>query len=161
MMRKSITCLLLLLFVAGLKAETQQSDIIYGESHTNSFDVRDVNKYKDAIARYESRAAETSLKAPGSLSSKWIDRIYNMPQVLRDFYAVYGEKVHEVLNGGANWLSDPELGIYDKDKFNAEIATYEEEGIEFTFPLDATSDDISQEAAGGRVNQSNSKVYIK
>ena len=147
MMRKSITCLLLLFLVAGLKAEIRQSGIIYGESHTNSFDVRDVTKYKDDIARYESRAAETSLKAPGSLSSKWIDRIYNMPQVLRDFYAVYGEKVHEVLNGGENWLSDPELGICVNDKYNAEIATYEEEGIEFTFPLDATPEEIGQAAS--------------
>ena len=29
-MRKSITCLLLLLFMAGAKAQTQWSDVIYG-----------------------------------------------------------------------------------------------------------------------------------
>ena len=146
-MRNSITCLLLLFFLAGAKAQTQWSDVIYGESHVNSFNTRDVSRFNEAVASVDSRAAEAPQKAPGLLSSTWIDRISNMPPVLREFYDVYREKIQEVLNGGSNWLSDPTLGVFVNNWYGVEMVCYEGEDVEFTFPKDATKDVISEAAA--------------
>ena len=47
---------------------------------------------------------------------RWIDRIKNIPDYMKEFHKTYGEMVNEVLEGGQNCLSDPFLG---------EIVTYD------------------------------------
>ena len=73
------------------------------ETQQFKMDTRHIN-WSDFTGLQPSRMAVTRGDGPGW---KWIDRIGNMPDYLIDFYQVFGEQVKEVMNGGANWLSDP------------------------------------------------------
>ena len=139
--------LLLLHVFAAMNAQTQRSEDFFGESHTNSFDARDIARFADELQAAESRTASPHFNAPANLSWKWIDRIQNMPQYLRDFYVTFGEKVQEVLNGQQNWLSDPSMGI-DLDKngnYCTEIVVFNG-SVDFTFPKNAPTSDIQKAA---------------
>ena len=73
------------------------------------------------------------------------DRITNLPDYLHDFINKYGEAVHEVLNGGTNWLSDPTKG-----EKNGNIYYFPLKEISgttnFTYEIGATSNEIKQAA---------------
>ena len=45
------------------------------------------------------------------------DRITNMPQYFHDFIAEYVKAGQEVLNGGTNWLSDPQKGLVSSSSY--------------------------------------------
>lgn len=76
---------------------------------------------------------------------KWIDRITNMPTYLRDFYDLYGNKVHEVLNGKQNWTADPALADYNESNNSYYITLTTIKGtVDFTFSRDASAEVIKQ-----------------
>ena len=144
MARKISTSLLLLLFAVSMDAQTFRSEQIVGESYVNSIDVRDMVRMSKATSAHRMQAAPH--KAPSTLSSKWIDRIQNLPPYLSNFYTVYGEKVREVLNGEANWLYDPTLcEVVNGNSYLTKITTIEG-STGFTFPLDATPELIYEQA---------------
>ena len=132
-----------------ISAETtphQWSDVYQGTSHTGSISSRDIERLAVATSRAGGPLSPSPRKAPGTLSSKWIERITNMPDYLKAFYVTYGEKVHEVLNGQQNWLSDPTKGYVNGGKYVTEITTYQGT-VAFTFPQDATTDVVREAAA--------------
>ena len=102
-------------------------------------DARHIN-WSDLEGIQPNRAAITRGDGPGL---KWIDRIGNMPSYMHDFYQVYGEKVKEVMNGGANWLSDPTMGqVNSSGDYYTTIKTLTG-SVDFTFPPGASEDVIT------------------
>lgn len=142
MIRK--TALLLLFIVCCMTARTQTAQgFVMGQFHT--IDVREIacsldGESSDAVSRIQTRRADP---APDDI--RWIDRIYNLPDYMRTFYDNYGSSVNEVLEGGSNYLSDPD----SDQKSVLQLApgmTYlvlhqVKNKIEYTFPTDVDYND--------------------
>ncbi len=88
---------------------------------------------------------------------RWIDRITNIPQYMRDFHTEYGRLVQEVLNGGTNCLSDPSLGveIYMPESgltsYNVLVGLVEDT-LGFTFPAGSVDRNIAVYAYNAVMN---------
>ena len=79
--------------------------------------------------------------------TRWIDRITNMPDYMRDFYEYYGECVNEVYKGKSNWVSDPALGKFDvvSNTYYTLIKTFTGD-VDFTAVVDATNALVTESA---------------
>lgn len=111
------------------------SGSVMGEFHT--IDVREFA----ASFKWESPQGSAILTrgtaAPDDI--RWIDRIRNLPDYMHTFYDNYGVKVHQVLDGGSNYLSDPEGDITDTKNYGGNIFTTlrkVDRTIDFTYPAD-------------------------
>lgn len=115
---------------------------IYGEGQQFKVDVRHL-KWSDFEGILPHRAASTR---GADTSIKWIDRIRNMPDYLKDFYQVYGQKVDEVMKGQTNWLDNPELASgYNSGSYYETVKTMTG-AVDFTFPAGASQKDIDDAA---------------
>ena len=110
------------------------------ETQQFKMDTRHIN-WSDFTGLQPSRMAVTRGDGPGW---KWIDRIGNMPDYLIDFYQVFGEQVKEVMNGGANWLSDPTKAENDGSDTYYVIIKNLSGSVDFTFPVGSSEDVIYQ-----------------
>ena len=110
-----------------------------------------------------------SMRASGRIitrsdtATRWIDRIYNMPQFYKRFYDNYGLKVNEVLNGIQNWLSDPGMAQYGIDdygypEYHVELNTWEISRI-FKYPKDITDKNVINQYAINAVQDSIDAFY--
>ena len=78
---------------------------------------------------------------------RWIDRIANIPDYMRDFHGVFGNLVKDVLDGKQNCLSDPSLGekIYSVeeciDTYNLKVVSIKDT-LSFTFTKGYKQDKI-------------------
>lgn len=72
-------------------------------------DLRDL-MYADHSA--DGRSKARLFANPDEAIIHYRDRITNMPQFLLDFIDKYVEAGRDVLNGGSNWLSDPQKGSF-------------------------------------------------
>ena len=113
----------------------------------------------------DSRILTRGTAAPDNVS--WMSRIRNIPDYMKDFYQNYGVKVQEVLDGGSNFLSDPE-GDEDVFHFNGShslILRKIDKKIEYTFPTDVDYTDASAKneyarlAVSDDVEQYKEEVY--
>ena len=157
-MKKIIMSLLLLHVFVAVDAQMKQSETYYIEGPTNSFDVRDIPRFADELQTAGSRAVSPQFNAPANQNWKWIDRIQNMPQYMRDFYVTYGEKIQEVLNGQQNWLSDPSMGINIDGSYKVEVKTFEGT-VDFTFPKNSPVADIQNAARDAAISVINDQFY--
>ena len=138
-----ILCLLCMISIAFYGQEITVGPI-YVEDQQFMVDVRHL-EWSDFEGILPSRAASTR---GGGTTIKWIDRVGNMPDYLKDFYQLYGEKVNEVLEGQTNWLVNPELA----SGYNSKTDTYYETfriltgTVDFTFPPGASLNDIGTAA---------------
>lgn len=122
---------------------------VYGQTH--SVDLTQVSwESMDALlqnADVKGRLGSAPLMSGLTDGYRWIDRIHNLPDYLLQFYNRYGRDVQDVLDGKNNCLSDPTLGIYNEDWNNYSTLVHSFEGnVDFTFPTDATYDDIERMA---------------
>ena len=83
------------------------SPTYYGEPHV--YDLREFTANLNWQSAQVNSKIRTSNRAgsPAPDDIRWIDRIYNLPDYMRDFYDNHGLRVQEVLNGGSNYLSSP------------------------------------------------------
>lgn len=125
-------------------AQQGESEIIKGHSPGSSINIRDfayslVSDYNTDAMRSAPRLAH-----PTDTAVNWIDRIYNMPQPFKDFYDEYALRAKEVLDGGKNWLSDPELAIqtvFDEEEYYLTPITSWKGQLTFKYPADLTTED--------------------
>ena len=82
--------------------------------------------------------------APADSAVRWIDRIYNMPQFLIDFYNNYEKAVNDVLNGKDNYLSDPTRATQDKTIGSTYYVPIKEwkDTISFEYPRNWTTEQV-------------------
>ena len=138
-----ILCLLCMISITFYGQEITVGPI-YVEDQQFMVDVRHL-EWSDFEGILPSRAASTR---GGGTTIKWIDRVGNMPDYLKDFYQLYGEKVNEVLEGQTNWLVNPELA----SGYNSKTDTYYETfriltgTVDFTFPAGASLNEIGTAA---------------
>ena len=136
-------CLLCMISVAAYGQKITVGPI-YGEGQQFKVDVRHLT-WSDFEGLLPSHAASTR---GGDASIKWIDRVGNMPDYMKDFYQVYGQKVDEVMNGQSNWLDNPELA----SGHDVNTGTYYETvktltgTVDFTFPAGSSPEDIRKAA---------------
>lgn len=138
--------LALLLFVSSMgQAQTVYSETFVGPRLQNSIDLRQPLVRQELAAHFDAR---TSRRAEAGEEVRWIDRIHNLPTHLQEFYVTYGNLVHQVLAGGQNGLSDTYLCDFIDSGNNHYLCmkTFEET-IGFTYPANATKEEIAQYAA--------------
>lgn len=85
-------------------------EMVKGEFHT--INVHDFAASLD----WESPQVASRIQTRGTTGqqkTRWIDRINNLPEYMRTFYNNHGQRVQEVLDGGSNYLSEP-----DDDQIN-------------------------------------------
>lgn len=136
--------LLMLLSAGKVSAQTVSCGPIYCEGEEVTIDARDFVGFGNRLSF--SGRADWPTRSEGQ-GRRWIDRIKNMPDYLLDFYQEYGEKVQEVLDGGRNWASDPEKGVYveQQDRYCVKLKVYEG-SLDFEFPKNSTKE-VAQEYA--------------
>ena len=147
-MKKITGLLLLFLSCLSVQGQTVTSDLIQGPTLEESFDVRNIVKLtsEKAQGRFVLRAPSASVAHLEGV--RWIDRINNLPQYFKVFYDTYGEKVDGVLNGEENWLSNPMLGYHREsdDSYAIDMVSFQG-SLDFSFPKDATDEQISESAS--------------
>lgn len=100
----------LLLTFNSISAQTEPV-YVQGESHI--IDIREFTANLDwESPQVRSRIETRATPAPDDI--RWIDRIRNLPDYMRTFYDRHGVLVQQVLDGGTNYLCDP-----DADNTNA------------------------------------------
>ena len=136
--------LLMVLSAGGAAAQTVSCGPIYGQGEEVTIDARDF-AWRENLLSFTGRD-DWPTRSEGQ-GRRWIDRIKNMPDYLLDFYQEYGEKVQEVLDGGINWTSDHEKGVYDEsaNRYNVKVKDFEG-SLTFEFPKDASKDLIGEYA---------------
>ena len=84
------------------------------------------------------RAPSRGTPAPDTI--RWIDRIYNLPDYMRAYYDQHCTLVQEVLDGGSNYLSDPDADDDRTIQFNdGSVSVFLNSitrKLEYTFPDD-------------------------
>lgn len=148
-MRKFFTTLLLLLTVSLSQAQTRRSETVYCQGQQNTIDLRNLNPQTlDASLMDALHTMQPARRAASANGIRWIDRIHNMPDYHLTFYQKYGTMIQEVLAGGSNALSDPDLGTYTAWTGNYAIPIVTFEGsVDFTYPADASQEIIAKKAA--------------
>ncbi len=145
---KKILLTLTFLFAAhvALLAQTFRSETIFCQGQENSVDTRRVVWKCNNTVRMR-RMPATTTRSTDELAVRWIDRIENLPDHLREFYGVYGEKVHAALDGELNYLVDPQLAenIEDLGLYYVPMKVFCNT-LSFSFPRDASSDIIYEAA---------------
>lgn len=158
---RTIVTLLMVLTVLPLAAKVTKG-LEMTESHT--VDVREI------AASLKWEAPQTSIKTRGTAAPDditWMSRIRNLPSYMLDLYQNYGVKVQEVLDGGSNFLSDPES---DEDIFHFSgshnlILRRIDKKIEYTFPTDVDYSDpnakkeFARQAVSDDVEQYKEEVF--
>ena len=105
--------------------------------------VLDLREFRSSLRpesgeRVSFRAPDSDMAAPDTI--RWIDRIHNMPDYLLDFYNRYCVLVHEVLEGGNNYLSDPDTdftnAIHFSDNSCSVIINQITRKVDYSFPED-------------------------
>ena len=133
-----IAGLLLLMFFASGASAKISSELVKVENH-----VIDLREFAASL-KWES-APQTLLRAPSRGTAapdtiRWIDRIYNLPDYMRAYYDQHCALVKEVLDGGSNYLSDPDADdartIQFSDGAVSVILNKITRKIEYTFPDD-------------------------
>ena len=141
----SVFMMLLMVLSAGeVSAQTISCGPIYCEGNEVTINASDFVWRKNLIPYTGHEAMCTRSEGQGL---RWIDRINNMPDYLLDFYQEYGKKVHEVLDGGNNWSSDPEMGIFDEsqNRYYVKLKVFEG-SLDFEFPKGASNELIAEYA---------------
>lgn len=127
-----------LVTVAANSWAQMSSGYIKEESH-----VIDIREYAASL-KWEA-APQEALRAPSRTPApdniRWIDRIYNLPDFMKAFYDRHGVLVQQVLDGGTNYLSDPDNDntnnmIHFGDGTVSTILTQVTRKILYTFPVD-------------------------
>lgn len=146
MKQKRLTGFVMLLMMAAgeVSAQTVSCGPIHCEGNEVTVDARNV-VWRENLLSY-SGCDDMSTRAEGQ-GRRWIDRIKNMPDYLLEFYQEYGKKVHEVLDGGNNWLSEPEKGVYtqSEDQYYVTMKVFQGR-LDFDFPKDAGKELIAEYA---------------
>ena len=135
----------MLLLPSFVFAQTDQA-FFMGEPH-----YFDLNQFIEDLD-WESADVQSKIDTKGSGNTpapddiRWIDRIYNLPGYMRDFYDNHGLRVQEVLNGGSNYLSDPASDDADNVIHFGDGSTFVtlkkiQKGLTFTYPQDVVDQD--------------------
>ena len=110
--------ILIVILLCGSCLTTAAQDVVVknleGPSAQSQCNLHDLI-YADHTATGPSKVKQ--LAAPKGDVVNYKDRIVNMPQYLCDFIDAYVKAGQEVLNGGTNWLSDPQMGDHDSNSF--------------------------------------------
>ena len=131
--------------VGDISAQTVSCGPISCEGEEVTIDTRDF-VWCENLLSYSGRE-DFSTRSEGQ-GHRWIDRIKNMPDYLLTFYQEYGKKIHDVLDGGINWSSDPEKGVFleSQNKYYVELKVFEG-SLNFEFPKDASKELIAEYAS--------------
>lgn len=146
---KTAFCILLTmtsLAISAQKTISVDGPTVKGEVHSVDLTQVDWQQMNDMMRAAEGKRRNYNTSTPDlTMSHRWIDRIHNLPDYLVQFYNRYGTAVQKVLDGGENYLSDPTLGLYIEDlgNYNTVVTTFSGT-IDFTFPTDATYEQIDQ-----------------
>lgn len=110
---KRILVAILSLLSLSIYAQEELPVILSGQitSPIHHIDSRDY-RFDGYASHAMPRTPQLSLTQPKDSATRWIDRIYNMPDYLTDFYNSYVNAVNQVLGGSTNYLSDPTLAQY-------------------------------------------------
>ena len=126
--------------------------IVSGKGPEQVVDVREFAHSMAISTDYMPMRSAPRLTHPMDTAVNWIDRIYNIPQYMRNFYDLYTECVENALNGNKNWLTDPKMGMKLLDGYGDTVycvAVNEwKEAVPFAFPSDMTD----QEEMGLYIN---------
>ena len=157
--------ILALLFFAGSSTVCAQTeyDFVMGDFHT--IDIREF------VASLQWEPADrTSAKSPLRISGtpapdniRWIDRIYNLPDYMHDFYNSYGQKVKDVLKGETNYLSDPESDatVIKTSKGDCYLALRKiNKKVNYTFSTDGITPEAKKQLAAETANE-DAQQYIQ
>ena len=133
------------------------SPTYYGEPHV--YDLREFTANLNWQSAQVRSKIDTRAGTPAPDDIRWIDRIYNLPDYMRNFYDNHGLRVQEVLNGGSNYLSNP-ANDNTYAKHSRDGITYVElktitKGLSYTYSPDVVRDNPSalQDAAVNTVLQ--------
>lgn len=130
------------LLTATVNSSAQTDSLfIMGETHT--IDLREFT----ASLQWESADAGSRIqtrRTPAPDNIRWIDRINNLPDYMHDFYDNHGKRVKEVLDGGSNYLSDPDAdntnAVHYKDGTTLVLLKQITRQVLFTFSQDVIKD---------------------
>lgn len=142
-MRKTLA--ILLLFVAtAAQAQLIRSNTIVGQPYERSIDLSQPRVWQEAAA---TDACRPLRRAAPSEGVRWIDRIHNLPDHMKDFYDRYGAMVHDALEGKQNGLTDPTRALYsESDKsYHLTLKTFKGT-INFTYPTGSSGEEIARYA---------------
>lgn len=159
-----------MIFAAALvtvasNASSQTSQAVQA-GPTKTINIREFAKslqWEPVTQRPERYPMRRSAPAPDNI--RWIDRINNLPDYMKDFYDEYGQKVQEVLDGGTNYLVDNTVGTYrwddvweNRDLILIKLFTSR---LQYTFPtdLDGSSADVERPFAEAVVDQEINRLY--
>lgn len=154
--------LFVILLVSGITAWGQNcTQLVMGE-----FQTVDVREFAASLDWEVPGQTVMSRRAPAGAGTTWIDRIHNLPQYMRDFYEIHRHKVQEVLDGGSNYLSDPEndntnvFRPYGDDRTYMVLNVFNKT-IEYTFPdsIDFTDPYAKRQFAIAAINQDVRQYY--
>ena len=120
------------------------SPTYYGEPHV--YDLREFTanlNWQPAQVNSRIRTSNrTGSPAPDDI--RWIDRIYNLPDYMRNFYDNHGLRVQEVLNGGSNYLSSPAndntYAIHSQNGSTYVILKEIKKSLQYSYPQDVIND---------------------
>ena len=131
------------LIVPSISSAQVTSEPVYSDIHKI-----DVREFAASLQWEEPNATDAirTRRSPADNGYRWIDRIHNLPDYMRNYYDNHVNKVNQVLAGGSNCLSDYTKGTRFIEEWDSAYVVMLHEfnyKVEYTFPQDINPRDAN------------------